>query len=110
MDDYRRLGSSEGQSLEESRRNQAGDALLRKPPNRAQTLAMEDGEEDEDDDDDGMDHSQKFTEDSVLLKCSERPYFNNLLTLQADSTTEECDLAFGQNMKVVEGIEMKTWP
>ncbi|KAM7515756.1 hypothetical protein LguiA_005339 [Lonicera macranthoides] len=46
----------EGQPLEESRRNQAGDALLRKPPNRAQTLAMEDGDgkKDENDDDDGV--------------------------------------------------------
>ncbi|KAM7528568.1 hypothetical protein LguiB_031978 [Lonicera macranthoides] len=49
-----------------------------------------------------MYHSQKSTEDSALPKCSEQPDFNNLLTLQANSTIEECDLAFGQNMKVVE--------
>ncbi|KAM7522781.1 hypothetical protein LguiA_012683 [Lonicera macranthoides] len=57
-----------------------------------------------------MDNSQKFTEDSALPKCSEQPDLNNLLTLQADSTNEECDLALGRNTKVVEGIEMKTWP
>ncbi|KAM7523006.1 hypothetical protein LguiA_012908 [Lonicera macranthoides] len=51
-----------------------------------------------------MYHSQKSTEDSALPKCSEQPDFNNLLTLQANSTIEECDLAFGQNMKVVEAL------
>ncbi|KAM7461616.1 hypothetical protein LguiA_029737 [Lonicera macranthoides] len=52
----------------------------------------------------------KSTENSALPKCSEQPDFNNLLTLQADSTTEECDLTFSQNMKVVDGIEIKKWP
>ncbi|KAM7518899.1 hypothetical protein LguiB_017861 [Lonicera macranthoides] len=57
-----------------------------------------------------MDYSQKSTKNSALPKCSEQPDFSNWPTSEANLTTKECDLAFGQNIKVVEGIEVKMWP